>query len=66
MVSPAIETAKDFFNRGAESSVDTISSRVDRVEAGQNKLTTPLLTGLAAVGFGLTSFLSSRLSGRAG
>ena len=68
MVSPAIETAREFFTRRPEESqsVDTISSRLDTFQhsqADQSKLTTPLLTGLAAVGFGLTSFLSSRLSG---
>ena len=65
MVSPAIETAREFF-RGAEGPVDTISSRVDSGDYSarpQHKLTTPLLTSLAAVGFGLTSFFSSRLSG---
>ena len=70
MVSPAIETAREFFNRIPESPVDTISSRLDsgldnfqHSPPGENRLTTPLLTGLAAVGFGLTSFLTSRLSG---
>ena len=70
MVSPAIETAREFFNRIPESPVDTISSRLDsgldnfqHSQPGENRLTTPLLTGLAAVGFGLTSFLTSRLSG---
>ena len=65
MVTPAIETAREFF-RGAEGPVDTISSRVDSGDYSarpQHKLTTPLLTSLAAVGFGLTSFFSSRLSG---
>ena len=72
MVSPAIQTARDFFNGRPEEShgvhggqVDTITSRVDNIsERPHNKLTTPLLTSLAAVGFGLTSFFSNRLSGR--
>lgn len=71
MVNPAIQTARDFFNRRPEvGEVDSISSRVDSFSQSglrpQSKLTTPLLTSLAAVGFGLTSFFSSRLSGATG
>ena len=71
MVSPAIETAREFFNRRPENNQpstdwDRQDTGLDNFQQGQreeNKLTTPLLTGLAAVGFGLTSFLTSRLSG---
>ena len=70
MVSPAIQTARDFFNRRPEEGhggqVDSITSRVDNLnysDRPHNKLTTPLLTSLAAVGFGLTSFFSNRISG---